>query len=144
MSDWISLELRNFVRQRARGRCEYCQLHEDDTGLRHQPDHIVALKHRGATIESNLAYSCACASDLAMCNSFKGTDLSSIDPTTGTLVRLFNPRIDDWSSHFEVIGGRILGRTPEGRVTVELLQMNRPDLVQLRRLLAAVGRSSKS
>ena len=59
MSDWISLELRNFVRQRARGRCEYCQLHEDDAGLRHQPDHIVALKHRGATIESNLAYSCA-------------------------------------------------------------------------------------
>ena len=45
MSDWISLELRNFVRQRARGRCEYCQLHEDDAGLRHQPDHIVALKN---------------------------------------------------------------------------------------------------
>lgn len=67
MSDWISLELRNFVRQRARGRCEYCQLHDDDAGLRHQPDHIVALKHRGVTIESNLAYSCA------MCNSFKGS-----------------------------------------------------------------------
>ena len=30
MSDWISLELRNFVRQRARGRCEYCQLHNAD------------------------------------------------------------------------------------------------------------------
>ena len=138
MSDWISLELRNFVRQRARGRCEYCQLHEDDAGLRHQPDHIVALKHRGATIESNLAYSCA------MCNSFKGTDLSSIDLNTGTLVRLFNPRIDDWSSHFEVVAGRTIGRTPEGRVTVELLQMNRPDLVQLRRLLSAVVRSSQS
>lgn len=59
MSDWISLELRNFVRQRARGRCEYCQLHEDDAGLRQQPDHIVALKHRGATVESNLARSLA-------------------------------------------------------------------------------------
>ena len=136
MSDWISLELRDVVRQRAGGGCEYCRLHEDDAGLRHQPDHIVALKHRGATVESNLAYSCA------MCNSFKGTDLASIDPSTGSLVRLFNPRIDDWSAHFEIVGGRLIGRTPEGRVTVELLQMNRPDLVQLRRLLTAVGRFS--
>ncbi len=56
MSDWIPLELRNFVRQRARGRCEYCQLHEDDAGLRHQPDHLVAVKYRGATVESNLAW----------------------------------------------------------------------------------------
>ena len=134
MSEWISQELREFIRQRARARCEYCQLHEDDAGLRHQPDHIVALKHRGATVESNLAYSCA------MCNSFKGTDLSSIDTATGSLVRLFNPRIDDWSAHFEIVGGRIIGRTPEGRVTVELLQMNRPDMVQLRRLLTAIGR----
>ena len=134
MSEWISLELREVIRQRARGRCEYCQLHEDDAGLRHQPDHIVAVKHRGATVESNLAYSCA------MCNSFKGTDLSSIDRETELLVRLFNPRIDDWSSHFEIVGGRIIGRTPEGRVTVELLQMNRPDIVRLRRLLSAFGR----
>lgn len=138
MSEWISLELREVIRQRARGRCEYCQLHEDDAGLRHQPDHIVAVKHRGAAVESNLAYSCA------MCNSFKGTDLSSIDRETELLVRLFNPRIDDWSSHFEIVGGRIIGRTPEGRVTVELLQMNRPDMVRLRRLLSAVGRSTKS
>lgn len=138
MSEWISLELREVIRQRARGRCEYCQLHEDDAGLRHQPDHIVAVKHRGETVESNLAYSCA------MCNSFKGTDLSSIDRETELLVRLFNPRIDDWSSHFEIVGGRISGRTPEGRVTVELLQMNRPDMVRHRRLLSAVGRSTKS
>ena len=138
MSDWISFELREFVRQRARGRCEYCQLHEDDSGLRHQPDHVIAIKHRGPTVESNLAYSCA------MCNSFKGTDLSSIDSTTGSLVRLFNPRLDDWPTHFEIIGGRIVGLTPEGRVTVELLQMNRPDMVQLRRFLAAAGRFSKS
>ena len=138
MSDWISFELREFVRQRARGRCEYCQLHEDDSGLRHQPDHVIAIKHRGPTVESNLAYSCA------MCNSFKGTDLSSVDSATGSLVRLFNPRLDDWPTHFEIIGGRIVGLTPEGRVTVELLQMNRPDMVQLRRFLAAAGRFSKS
>ena len=106
--------------------------------MRHQPDHVIAIKHRGPTVESNLAYSCA------MCNSFKGTDLSSIDSTTGSLVRLFNPRLDDWPTHCEIIGGRIVGLTPEGRVTVELLQMNRPDMVQLRRFLAASGRFSKS
>ena len=134
MSEWIPADLRNFIRQRAHGRCEYCLLHEEDAGLRHQPDHIVATKHRGATVESNLAYSCA------MCNSFKGTDLASIDPATGSLVRLFNPRVDEWSSHFEFSNYRVVGKSPEGRATVELLQMNRPDMIQLRRLLAVDGR----
>ena len=79
-----------------------------------------------------------------MCNSFKGTDLSSIDPVTGVLVRLFNPRIDEWPTHFECERGRLVGRTPEGRVTIELLQMNRADLVLLRRLLARTGRFANS
>ena len=134
MSERISVELREFVHNRANGRCEYCLLHEDDAGLRHQPDHVVALKHRGNTSEANLALACA------MCNSFKGSDLSSIDPKTEMLVRLFNPRIDDWRSHFEIQLGRIVGLTAEGRATVMLLQMNRPEMVQLRRFLIAVGR----
>ena len=105
MSDWISLELRNFVRQRARGRCEYCQLHEDDAGLRHQPDHIVALKHRGATMESNLAYSCA------MCRLAKGSNIAGRDKRTGKLVPLFHPRGHVWSEHFRWNGPVIVGRT---------------------------------
>lgn len=134
MSDLVKSELRSFVRSRAGGRCEYCCIHEDDVGLRHQPDHIVAVKHRGPTVESNLAYSCA------ICNSFKGTDLTSIDPVTGAIERLFNPRVDHWSAHFELVGARIEGRTATGRVTVELLQMNRSEAIQVRRLLIAGGR----
>ena len=133
MGEWIPQQLRDFIRQRAGGRCEYCHLHEDDAGLPHQPDHVVAIKHRGPTVESNLAYACA------LCNSFKGTDLSSIDPATGNIERLFNPRIDDWDSHFAVINARIVGRTPEARATVELLQLNRRELVQLRRLETRSG-----
>ena len=38
------------------------------------------------------------------------------------------------------MAGRIIGLTPEGRVTVELLQFNRDDLVELRLMLIAKGR----
>lgn len=134
MSEWIPTELRDFVRQRAHGKCEYCLLHEDDAGLRHQPDHIVAIKHQGATVADNLAYSCA------MCNSFKGSDLGSIDVVTGKLVRLFNPRVDVCTEHFQLVGVRIVPLSAEGRVTVTLLQFNRPDILKLRRLLIAARR----
>ena len=51
----------------------------------------------------------------------KGTD-----PQTGTDVRLFNPRIDNWTVHFLLNRetGEIEGQTPVGRTTVEVLQMN--------------------
>src|SRR5262245_35673880 len=45
------------------------------------------------------------ASNLALacfdCNRYKGSDLASLDPETGSLTPLFNPRLDDWSTHFE-------------------------------------------
>ncbi|MGI9072196.1 MAG: HNH endonuclease [Bryobacteraceae bacterium] len=43
----ISSEIRDFVPRRARHRCEYCLLHEDDSYSPHQVDHIVARKHGG-------------------------------------------------------------------------------------------------
>jgi len=48
---------------------------------------------------------------------------------------LFNPRRHDWAYHFEWDGPRVVGRTPIGRVTVELLDMNEPVRVALRDLL---------
>ena len=36
--------------------CEHCLLHEEDAMLAHQPDHVIAVKHRGVTHESNLAW----------------------------------------------------------------------------------------
>jgi hypothetical protein len=32
-----------------------------------------------------------------------------MDPTTGELIRLFNPRTDIWNQHFRIQAGRIRG-----------------------------------
>jgi hypothetical protein len=81
-----SAELRRLVADRAANRCEYCLLHQDDAASRHQIDHVVAEKHGGLTTTENLALSCT------PCNRRKASDISSVDPQTGRLVGLFNPR----------------------------------------------------
>jgi len=45
---------------------------------------------------------------------------------------LFNPREDDWDEHFELREGYVRGKTPVGRATVRLLNMNAPRRVALR------------
>ncbi len=49
MSEVIPAIVRSAIRARARGRCEYCLLHEDDSWWPHEPDHVIATKHRGQT-----------------------------------------------------------------------------------------------
>jgi 5-methylcytosine-specific restriction endonuclease McrA len=129
MSDLVPSSLRELVRERANGRCEYCLLHEDDAMFPHEVDHIIAIKHRGPTIETNLAWACL------VCNRFKGSDIASVDLETGRIVRLFNPRTDTWAEHFRLEGNRIAPLTAEGRVTEHLLQFNRPENLDLRQLL---------
>ncbi|HEY7386986.1 MAG TPA: HNH endonuclease signature motif containing protein [Bryobacteraceae bacterium] len=79
----ISAALRAEVRSRARERCEYCLVPETIALIRHEVDHVIASKHGGETCFENLALCCA------LCNKHKGTDLTSIDPATGELQRLF-------------------------------------------------------
>ena len=44
---------RRFVAQRANHRCEYCHVHQDDSFLGFEIDHIISLKHGGGNeIES--------------------------------------------------------------------------------------------
>ncbi len=133
MSDPVPAALRALVRQRARGRREYCLLPDEDTLLSHEPDHIIASKHGGETHEANLAWTCF------GCNRSKGSDLTSIDPESGRVVRLFNPRKDKWTKHFRLEGALIVPLTPKGRVTEYLLQFNRPENVERRELLIAAG-----
>ena len=82
----ISAALRREVRERARERCEYCLLAESQAFFPPEPDHLIALKHGGKTVSANLALACF------DCNRFKGSDIASLDPITGELVGLFNPR----------------------------------------------------
>ena len=119
--------LREFVRERARHRCEYCHLPQAvDPFFTYHIEHIVARQHGGGDEEPNLALACY------HCNSHKGPNLSAFDPGTGTLVRLFHPRQDNWDDHFELNGIIIVGRTPTGRATATLLQMNASDRRRLR------------
>ena len=130
---YISTSLRRLVRDRAEGCCEYCLIPESATLAKHQIDHIIAEKHGGATVEENLALSCT------LCNKCKGSDLSSIDPETGEIVALYNPRKDRWSQNFQLNDGAIAPLTPAGRATARLLQFDRPQRVRERRLFVAAG-----
>ena len=138
MSEYVPSELRRLVRDRADHRCEYCLIHEEHALLPHEPDHIVATKHRGETSEANLAWTCF------VCNRAKGSDLSSIDTETNQLVRLFNPRADRWNDHFVLKpDGRISPQTDIGRVTEFLLRLNRPELLEIRQILARTSQKPR-
>ena len=126
---------REFVRQRAGSRCEYCHLPDFALALEDfHVEHAVARQHRGTDDPENLAWACI------YCNLYKGPNLTSIDPDTGELTRLFNPRHDRWEDHFRPDFSRILGRTAIGRTTVWLLEMNSKIMIYLRANLTEEGR----
>jgi hypothetical protein len=116
------------VRERAAHRCEYCHFPQSAHPLRFPIDHIVPRKHRGRDDDSNLALSCP------FCNWHKGSNLSGVDPVTGQVVGLFSPRRDQWDEHFEWNGHLINGRTPIGRATIVVMNINDTHRVELRRL----------
>ena len=55
-------------------------------------------------------------------------------------MRFFNPRIDQWTTHFELSEGYILGKTAMGQATVNIFRFNAPQSVEDRRLLIQAGR----
>jgi hypothetical protein len=123
----VDPSLRDLVRSRAGDRCEYCRIHQDDDPfLRFHIEHIVARQHGGETVETNLALSCH------HCNLHKGPNLTGIDPTTGGIVALFNPRQDPWDRHFAWRGVALIGLTPTGRATIRVLAMNARERLDLR------------
>ena len=134
MASDVSEELRAEVARRAGQRCEYCLIHEGDAGFSHQVDHIVSRKHGGSSAADNLAYACV------ICNRHKGSDVASIDPRTGGIVRLFNPRSDHWADHFQLEGAVIEPVSSIGSATASLLRLNAPERISERALLQSLGR----
>jgi hypothetical protein len=123
------------VRRRAKGLCEYCHTAADFYPSVPFPiDHIVARQHGGTTVAGNLALSCL------HCNSHKGPNIAGLDPRTGKLTRLFHPRRHKWDRHFRWEGVELVGRTAVGRVTIMVLNLNDPDLAEVRRALLDEGR----
>jgi hypothetical protein len=109
-------------------------VHDDDTFVGCQVDHIISEKHGGATVLENLALACA------TCNRAKGSDVGSVVTGTGSFVRFFNPRIDRWSDHFTLRAVEIVPLTAIGQVTERILQMNSIDRLLERGELEAAGR----
>jgi hypothetical protein len=124
---------REFVRRRAANYCEYCRIPDHALDLPFHIEHIVASVHRIDDSESNLAWACP------RCNLRKGTNLTTIDIDSGQQVAMFDPRRMEWSAHFSVKDGLIVGQTPIGRGTVRLLDMNNPHRVDHRKVLIQHG-----
>jgi hypothetical protein len=121
------------VRDRAKNRCEDCHTPAFISQFAFPLDHIVAQQHRGETTLDNLALSCPHD------NYHKGPNIAGLDPVSGRLTRLFNPRRNRWTSHFCWDGAMLVGKTAIGRTTLYVLNMNHPDRVELRRLLMEAG-----
>jgi 5-methylcytosine-specific restriction endonuclease McrA len=133
-SNSIPTAIRHLVIERAKGRCEYCLIHQDVSIYTHEVDHIIAVKHVGETVAENLALSCL------SCNRHKGSDFATIAPIIGEIVPLFNPRRQGWDEHFRLNNAQIEGITQIGEVTVRLLRFNTPNRVLERQVLMAQGR----
>jgi hypothetical protein len=114
---------------RAGDACEYCHIPQAFYPAPFEIDHIIARQHQGPTRASNLALSCL------HCNSHKGPNIAGRDGVTRKLTPLYNPRRHTWSRHFRWDGPYLRGRSPIGRVTVAVLNMNGPFLVRLREQL---------
>jgi len=128
-------DVRDFVRNRAAGRCEYCHITERYFTQLFQIEHIIPRCHGGADDEQNLALA------YWRCNLCKGPNLTGIDPDTHAITRLFNPRSDVWEEHFALTDtGQMAGLTDVGRTTVRVLCMNEPRRVELRRAIALLER----
>jgi HNH endonuclease len=126
---------KSFVQKRAHHCCEYCKFPMSYSHDSFHIEHIIPLVLGGTNELINLALACD------GCNSFKWGFIVGFDTITATTVSLFNPRQDIWNEHFawNEDFSSIIGQTPTGRATVNLLQLNRSGLINIRRALVAFG-----
>ncbi len=134
MSEHVPVALRRAVRARAQGRCEYCGMADTETLVPHEPDHVIATQHGGETTLRNLAHACF------QCNPFKGPNLASLDPETGVVTLLYNPRTERWPAHFQLVDALIVPLAAVGRATASLLWLNDSERVTIRANLLTRGR----
>lgn len=135
MRSRIPKEIRQKVQERAVWRCEYCHLPERLAYSQYHVDHIRPIIHGGSPDDdANFAWACM------DCNTHKGPNLSSIDFETQIHTFLYNPRTQHWDDHFQYDSlGYIKGLTPEGRVTIRILDINHIDRLAYRHIMFELG-----
>ena len=131
----VSADLRRQITEDAEHRCGYCLTDEALSGIPLTLDHLVPVAAGGPTTRDNLWLACR------PCNEFKATQTQATDPQTRETVAMFNPRTQDWRTHFgwNADQTEIHGLTPTGRATVAALHLNRPMLVRARRRWLLAG-----
>ena len=124
----LSAEIRADIRERARFLCEYCHTDERWQMVQFTIDHIKPVAEGGTNEFENLALACF------HCNRRKSNKTAVFDTTAGLAIPIFNPRKMSWNEHFSWSPDdlKIVPRTDCGRVTVELLQLNRDRILQIR------------
>lgn len=127
----ISPTLRAAVAERARKCCEYCRAQERYSPDSFSVEHILPISKGGSSDLSNLAFACQ------GCNNRKYISTKANDPVTQQSVALYHPRQQNWIGHFawNENCSEVLGLTATGRATVNKLKLNRPGLVNLRKIL---------
>jgi hypothetical protein len=132
----VSLQLRKKVIEFFENHCAYCQSSHELIGALFEIDHIIPQTKGGQTVEENLCWCCP------LCNRYKGTYTTGVDPVSKRRVKLFHPRRQQWKRHFQwsFDGTLVIGRTVTGRATVETLNMNNDLIVPLRQFWVSVHR----
>jgi HNH endonuclease len=131
----ISAEKKRLVIERAEERCEYCQCRSDFATETFAIEHVIPLSRGGNDEVSNLALACS------GCNGRKYNKLEIVDPANGEMVPLFNPRLQRWEEHFAWSKDytQIIGLTATGRAMTATLQMNRQNVINIRKAMFVMG-----
>lgn len=131
----LSSKLRAKIAEASRYRCGYCLMQQIATNWLLEVEHIIPTAAGGTDDEENLWLSCMA------CNRYKGTQVKVRDPSTGRLVKLFNPRYQKWTRHFHwsYDGTEIIGLTACGRATIKALKLNNEFAKQARAIWREVG-----
>jgi hypothetical protein len=123
----ISLaELERQVAERARNRCEYCQMHQSLQGATFHLEHILPKSRGGLTEPANVAWACP------GCNLRKSDRVEAIDPATSAKTPLFHPRHHAWNEHFHWDDYHLVAVTPIGSATIAALQLNDERRIRIR------------
>jgi hypothetical protein len=121
------------VRLRARGRCQYCLMHESLQGATFHVEHVIPRSKGGESTLENLGLACP------GCNLHKADRTTSADPLTGERVALFHPLQQRWSEHFRFKGYEMEGFTAVGRATVVMLDLNHFGRQRIRQVEGSFG-----
>lgn len=108
-------------------------MHQELQGTVFHVEHIIPRTLGGNDDLTNLAWS------FPGCNLTNANRTLITDPVTGQKVRVFHPRLDQWTEHLFWEGYDLVGRTPIGRALVEAFNLNHPRRIRVRHVEARFG-----